>query len=122
MNTSVGRMITMIQLYINRKDDISCWNVGNKERDTPLHYASYWGHYEPVELLLSTGLVDLNRKNGNGNSALDDAREGLMKLQQQQQQEYYHTSSLKKGHSDIVKLLENAMKIGIDDDDDDDEL
>ena len=64
--------IDVVKLYINR--NLPCINTGNKDGDTPLHYAAYWGRVECTRLLLEGG-ANPEQQNGKGGTPLDDARE-----------------------------------------------
>lgn len=75
-------------LVLARK--VPCLDVGNRDGDTPLHYAAAWGRAESAEVLLQGG-ADMKLRNHHGNTPMDDA--------------------LTFGHQDVYSLMEAAHKV-----------
>jgi len=60
----------VINYYIEKK--IPCFNYGNKDGDTPLHYAAAWGKKIGTIMLLNGG-ANPTIQNNKGNTPMDDA-------------------------------------------------
>jgi ankyrin repeat protein len=62
-------VIEIVSLYAQRG---VCLNIANRDGDTPLHYAAFWGRPRSAKILLEAG-ADSEMKNHLGNTAKDDA-------------------------------------------------
>ena len=63
--------------YINallELDGIDINNDLHPENAAPIHYACYYGYTKIVELLIQTGILDVNRKDGYGKTAISYTR------------------------------------------------
>lgn len=75
-------VIEIVSLYAQRG---VCLNIANRDGDTPLHYAAFWGRPLPAKILLEAG-ANFDLKNNLGNTPMDDA--------------------LSEEHEDVLSILE----------------
>ena len=68
-----GNNLEKVQAYLTLTEDLEV-DVNAEDDDygrTAAHWAAKTGHTEVIKLLAATGLVDWNKRDGNGRTPLD---------------------------------------------------
>jgi ankyrin repeat protein len=60
----------IVSLHVERT--LPCLSVGNRDGDTPLHYAAAWGRAISAQILAKGG-ADISARNNKGRTPLDDS-------------------------------------------------